>query len=212
MGHTEKGLYKGSKLNDNRWHTLHFQRRGKTVELALDNELPEIGKYHLLYQTQWILSDLILLGWLTLMLKFLQWNYISAEIFGSDTFLHHGKVFVGMVPPKSETIPLLSKPQNFKGSIQQLKLNGIPYLENMRKGLLIENIDYKTTAAWTPTDDAVYHAITFKNHKTYMGLPQMKIYSDISVYFQIKTLEPNGMLNIMITFLYMSIILKLMFW
>ena len=52
MGHTEKGLYKGSKLNDNRWHTLHFQRRGKTVELALDNELPEIGKYHLLYQTQ----------------------------------------------------------------------------------------------------------------------------------------------------------------
>ena len=107
-----------------------------------------------------------------------------------------------MVPPKSETIPLLSKPQNFKGSIQQLKLNGIPYLENMRKGLLIENIDYKTTAAWTPTDDAVYHAITFKNHKTYMGLPQMKIYSDISVYFQIKTLEPNGRLKIMITFLF----------
>ena len=48
MGHTDKGLYKGSKLNDNRWHTLHFQRRGKTVELALDNELPEIGIYHLL--------------------------------------------------------------------------------------------------------------------------------------------------------------------
>ena len=48
MGHTDKGLYKGSKLNDNQWHTLHFQRRGKTVELALDNELPEIGIYHLL--------------------------------------------------------------------------------------------------------------------------------------------------------------------
>ena len=153
-----------------------------------------------------ILNIIILLEWYTLMLTFLQLNYISAEIFGSDTFLHHGKVFVGMVPPKSETIPLLSKPQNFKGSIQQLKLNGIPYLENMRKGLLIENIDYKTTAAWTPTDDAVYHAITFKNHKTYMGLPQMKIYSDISVYFQIKTLEPNGRLKIMITLLFERIL------
>ena len=31
-----------------------------------------------------------------------------------------------------------------------------------------------------------------KSHKTYMGLPQMKLYDDISVYFQIKTLEPNG--------------------
>ena len=97
-----------------------------------------------------------------------------------------------MIPPKSETVPLTRNTPNFKGSLQQLQFNGLPYLENMRKGLLIENIDYKTTAAWTPTDDAVYHAITFKSHKTYMGLPQMKVYDDISVYFQIKTLEPNG--------------------
>ena len=118
--------------------------------------------------------------------------WITVEIFGSDTFLRYTTVFVGMIPPKSETVPLSHNSPNFKGSIQQLQFNGVPYLENMRTGLLMKNVDYKTTAAWTPTDDAVYHAITFKSHKTYMGLPQMKLYDDISVYFQIKTLEPNG--------------------
>ena len=113
-------------------------------------------------------------------------------MFGSDTFLRYSTVFVGMIPPKLETVPLSQNIPNFKGSLQQLQFNGVPFLENMKNGLLVENVDYKSTAAWTPRDDAVYHAITFKSHKTYMGLPQMKLYDDISVYFQIKTLEPNG--------------------
>ena len=45
IGDTSKKIYSGSNINDNLWHTLKFQRRGKTVELSLDEKRPIIGKY-----------------------------------------------------------------------------------------------------------------------------------------------------------------------
>ena len=45
MGDTDQKVFAGSNLNDNQWHTLKFQRRGKTVELALDDKRPMIGTY-----------------------------------------------------------------------------------------------------------------------------------------------------------------------
>ena len=112
-----------------------------------------------------------------------------------------------MIPPGAETVPLTRETPNLIGSIQQFHFNGVPYMENMRNGLIASaagggsNIngganggDYTMTATWTPTDDVVYHAVTFKNHKTYLGLPKMKAYVEINLYFQIRTLEPNGKL------------------
>ena len=119
-------------------------------------------------------------------------SIISANIMGSDSFLRYANLYLGKIPPKEETVPLTRSTPNFEGSIQQLQFNGLPYLEQIRNGLSTENVDYKITATWTPTDDIVYHAVTFKSHNTYMGLPQMKAYADIDLYFQIKTLEPNG--------------------
>ena len=46
MGDTDQKVFSGSNLNDNKWHTITFQRRGKTVELGVDDSRPVIGKYH----------------------------------------------------------------------------------------------------------------------------------------------------------------------
>ena len=78
---------------------------------------------------------------------------------------------------------------NFEGTMQQLDFNGAQFFENLRNGLWI---DYSMTATFTPKNDIVYHAITFKSQKTFLGLPQMKAYDDINLYFQFRTLEPNG--------------------
>ena len=44
MGETEKKVYSGNELNDNQWHSVKYQRRGKRVELYLDEKLPVLGK------------------------------------------------------------------------------------------------------------------------------------------------------------------------
>ena len=49
------------------------------------------------------------------------------------------------------------------------------------------------TATFAPRDiEEIFHALTYKNHKTYLGLPQLKAYDEINLYFQFRTLEPNG--------------------
>ena len=44
MGETEKKVYSGNDLNDNQWHSVKYQRRGKRVGLYLDEKLPVLGK------------------------------------------------------------------------------------------------------------------------------------------------------------------------
>ena len=63
----------------------------------------------------------------------------------------------------------------------------------MRNGILDYSIDYTMTATFAPREnEEIFHALTFKNHKTYLGLPQLKAYDEINLYFQFRTLEPNG--------------------
>jgi hypothetical protein len=36
-------LYGGQGLNNNKWHSVKFRRRGRLMELRLDNEPPVLG-------------------------------------------------------------------------------------------------------------------------------------------------------------------------
>ena len=45
MGDSDQKVFSGNHLNDNQWHTISFQRRGKTIELGVDESRPIIGKY-----------------------------------------------------------------------------------------------------------------------------------------------------------------------
>ena len=44
MGETDQHVFSGDDLDDNQWHTLRYERRGKIVELALDDNRPVIGE------------------------------------------------------------------------------------------------------------------------------------------------------------------------
>ena len=48
------------------------------------------------------------------------------------------------------------------------------------------------TATFSHVDDIIFNDITFKNQLTYLGLPQMKAYYDITISFRFKTIEMNG--------------------
>ena len=109
---------------------------------------------------------------------------------GQSSILSYDRILVGMIPSDERVLLLDRTPSpNFEGLIQQLVFNGAEYLENLRNGLWI---DFTMTATFTPRNEAVFHPITFKSHKTFLGLPQLKAYDDINLYLQFRTLEPNG--------------------
>ena len=60
----------------------------------------------------------------------------------------------------------------------------------MKSGLL--NQEFAMTATFSHVDDIIFNDITFKNQLTYLGLPQMKAYYDITISFRFKTIEMNG--------------------
>ena len=62
----------------------------------------------------------------------------------------------------------------------------------MKSGLL--NQEFAMTATFSHVDDIIFNDITFKNQLTYLGLPQMKAYYDITISFRFKTIEMNGKL------------------
>ena len=54
--------------------------------------------------------------------------------------------------------------------------------------------DYTFTGVFGRRDDVIYHAVTFTSQHTYLGLPQLKAYRDINVFFQFRPHESNGLI------------------
>ena len=74
----------------------------------------------------------------------------------------------------------------------------------MKSGLL--NQEFAMTATFSHVDDIIFNDITFKNQLTYLGLPQMKAYYDITISFRFKTIEMNGKLLVHTKFLLMYLL------
>ena len=43
-------------------------------------------------------------------------------------------------------------------------------------------------------EDSVYKPVSFTSHHTYLGLPQLKAYNMIDIYFQLKTSDEDGLI------------------
>ena len=43
-------------------------------------------------------------------------------------------------------------------------------------------------------EDSVYKPVSFTSHHTYLGLPAMKAYNMVDMYFQIKTSDEDGLI------------------
>lgn len=106
---------------------------------------------------------------------------------GSETFLDYSRLHVGSVLPRDILVPRV---KNFVGYFSQLKFNGVDYFDRMKSGLL--NQEFAMTATFSHVDDIIFNDVTFKNQLTYLGLPQMKAYYDITISFRFKTIEMNG--------------------
>nr|XP_027202560.1 neurexin-1-like isoform X1 [Dermatophagoides pteronyssinus] len=81
----------------------------------------------------------------------------------------------------------------FIGQMQNFVFNGQQYFEKIRDGQL-PNGSIRITAKLGKKDRILHNAVTFKSKYTFVGLPQLKAYSRLNVYFQFKTREPNGLL------------------
>jgi hypothetical protein len=106
---------------------------------------------------------------------------------GSETFLDYTRLHVGAILPRDVMVPRV---KNLNGFVSQLQFNGVDYFDKMRSGLLTQ--DFAMTAAFSQVDGIIFNDVTFRNQMTYLGLPQMKAYYDISISFRFKTMELNG--------------------
>ena len=111
----------------------------------------------------------------------------AVELMGSETFLDYSRLHIGSVLPRDILVPRV---KNFVGYFSQFKFNGVDYFDRMKSGLL--NQEFAMTATFSHVDDIIFNDITFKNQLTYLGLPQMKAYYDITISFRFKTIEMNG--------------------
>ncbi|XP_054713514.1 neurexin-1-like [Uloborus diversus] len=80
---------------------------------------------------------------------------------------------------------------NFVGHMQHFIFNGQHFFDMARSGQMT---NFKVTAKFGKKDEIVHHPVTFKSKFTFIGLSQLKAYSSMNLYFQFKTLEPNGLI------------------
>ncbi|XP_076318595.1 neurexin 1-like [Tachypleus tridentatus] len=120
---------------------------------------------------------------------------LSGELVGHQMTLEFQDLHIGAYTPSG--IPIYS-PQsqardvpNFVGHMQQLVFNGDHYFEMARTGQLI---NFQVTAKFGKKEQIVHHPVTFKSKYTFLGISQLKAYSTMNLYFQFKTLEPNGLI------------------
>lgn len=77
--------------------------------------------------------------------------------------------------------------------MQNFVFNGQQYFEKARDGQMSSG-SIRMTAKLGKKDRILHNAVTFKSKYTFVGLPQLKAYSRLNIYFQFKTREPNGLL------------------
>ena len=113
--------------------------------------------------------------------------FLSVELLGSETFLDYTRLHVGAILPRDIMVPRV---KSFIGYISQLRFNGLDYFDKMKSGLLTK--EFAMTAIFSHVDDIIFNDVSYKNQVSYLGLPQMKAYYDITISFRFRTLESDG--------------------
>ncbi|XP_067134301.1 neurexin 1-like isoform X3 [Centruroides vittatus] len=120
---------------------------------------------------------------------------ISRELTGQKITLDFHSMHIGaVVPDKSaNTIStnFVKDIPNFVGHMQHFIFNGNHFFDMARNGQMTNS---QVTAKFGKKDHIVHHPVTFKSKYTFIGLPQLKAYASMNLYFQFKTLEPGGLL------------------
>ncbi|GFW98103.1 neurexin-2 [Trichonephila clavipes] len=118
------------------------------------------------------------------------------QLSGQNINLDFQVLYIGAMgtekPPTSLTSASSNKEiPNFVGHMQHFIFNGQHFFDMARSGQMT---NFKVTAKFGKKDEIVHHPVTFKSKFTFIGLSQLKAYSSMNLYFQFKTLEPNGLI------------------
>ncbi|CAM1325515.1 NRXN2 (predicted) [Pycnogonum litorale] len=112
------------------------------------------------------------------------------EIPETHQTLHFNALHIGSVKHIKTALHQHPVP-NFIGLMQQLVFNGRQFFELARNGQIS---DFEVTAKFGKKEQTVHHPVTFKTRQSFVGLPQLKAYSSMNLYFQFKTLQANGLI------------------
>lgn len=174
LGEGSKVAYIGYNLNDDLWHSLKIERRGPWLEIKLD-ALQQVAELSGMLITMKI--DAIYLG-----------SLASHRASGSRSVTPLESSFVNYV----QDIP------NFAGQMQSFIFNGKDYIELSRsgqiEGIFNSTAEFDLAAEREQLEYNVVDAVTFKSKWTFVALEQMSAYSQMSIYFQFKTLSANGLI------------------
>ena len=116
---------------------------------------------------------------------------ILVEVPGRSSLLEMRSLHIGSAAKREEFFGISTTLANFVGQMQQFYFNGIYLIDLARSGQLNSaNI----TAKFGTKEQSIHHPVNFKKKEAYVGLPQLKAYSSINIFFLFKTLEPKGVL------------------
>jgi len=111
----------------------------------------------------------------------------KVTVHGAEPVMSCRYYHIGGISPRNS---VTSSAKNFEGRLQQLVINGERVLDEAH----LKQIEYEGNVKFQHMEDSVYHPVSFTSHHTYLGMPQLKAYNIIDIYFQIKTTEEDGLI------------------
>ncbi len=115
---------------------------------------------------------------------------LTGDIAGQSKKVEFDKIQVAKRPQGDDPNAKLKARENFVGHMQQFVFNGNHFFEMARTGE-IQNME--TSATVNKEDQVVSFPMTFKTTQAYVST-RLRIYSTFTIYFQVKTTQPNGMI------------------
>ncbi|XP_033634372.1 neurexin-1-like isoform X4 [Asterias rubens] len=155
----------GTNLDDNQWHSFNLERHDRTLRLTVDNS-DKAEAYN------------VSIG--------------AGADFESGT-LDFRYIDIGSLMSRRHLVGTKAPPPNFQGHMEQLIYNNHHYFDLAREESP-DFIDNSATFGEQMSRRPIHDPFTFHTTEVHVQLPQIKTYPSLSLFFQFKTTEPNGLL------------------
>ncbi|XP_078674033.1 neurexin-1-like isoform X2 [Branchiostoma floridae x Branchiostoma belcheri] len=169
-------LYGGEGLDDNNWHTVQLRRRGRQLNLRVDDlDVPAIYPFPL---------GSGFFGESFQMLQIPEPGTVSK----SSAVLDFNSIAIGSL---QKAKPDGTSPPSFEGQMQNFVFNGNPFIEMAMSG----GVDMiQTNAQFGKGTKVIGNPITFRDQASYVKLQTLEAYSSMNLVFKFKTTQPDGLI------------------
>lgn len=178
LGKGPEVLLVGEKLNDNEWHAVKVVRRGKNLQLSVDNVTVEgrVGAEAVQRITACLLC-----------VRDAASCSSAGHMYGAHTRLEFNNIETGIM---TERRFISVVPSNFIGHLQSLSFNGALYLDQCKNG----DISYCELNARFGLRHIVANPVTFLTQASYLAFSTLQAYASMHLFFQFKTTSSDGLI------------------